>query len=118
MGLAQREIEAAGISTICLSNVAELTASISAPRVAAIEHPFGQNVGPAGDSETQMAVLRATLKALEEIREPGTIVHLPFEWPEGMDDGELKEPTPIAAYLLKHPFQVTKFIRRKIPDAT
>ena len=73
-------------------------------------------MGPAGDNETQMAVLRATLKALEEIQEPGTIVHLPFEWPENLDDGELEEPTPIAAYLLKHPFQVTKLIRRRIPD--
>jgi hypothetical protein len=85
--------------------------------VAAIEHPFGQNVGCAGDHETQLAVLRATLKALEEIQEPGTIAHLPFEWPENMDNGELEEPTPIAAYLLKHPFQVMKLIRRKIPDA-
>ena len=117
MGLAQREIETAGISTICLSNVAELTASVGAPRVAAIEHPFGQNMGPAGDSQTQMAVLRATLRALEAIKEPGTVVHLPFEWPENLDDGDLDEPTPIADYLLKHPFQVTKLIRRKIPDA-
>ena len=87
------------------------------PRVAAIEHPFGQNVGPAGDSETQMAVLRVTLKTLEDIQEPGKIVHLPFEWPEALDDGELEEPTPIAAYLRKHPFQVMKLIRRKIPEA-
>ena len=86
------------------------------PRVVAIEHPFGQNVGPAGDSKTQMAVLRATLRALEEIQEPGTVVHLPFEWSEGMDNGELEEPTPIAAYLLKHPFQVMKLIRRQIPE--
>ena len=86
------------------------------PRVAAIEHPFGQNVGPAGDSETQMAVLRATLKALEEIREPGTILHLPFEWNCPTEDCEPHEPPPIANYLLKHPFQVTKLIRRKIPD--
>lgn len=64
-----------------------------------------------------MAVLRATLKALEEIQEPGTIMHLPFEWPDFLSDGELEEPTPIAAYLLKHPFQVLKLIRRKIPEA-
>ena len=86
------------------------------PRVAAIEHPFGQNVGPVGDGETQMDVLRATLKALEEIQDSGIILHLPFEWPESLDEGELKEPTPIAAYLMKHPFQVMKLIRQKIPD--
>ena len=86
------------------------------PRVAAIEHPFGQNIGPAGDSETQMAVLCATLKALEEIQEPGEIIHLPFEWNGSTEDGEPHEPSPIVDYLLKHPFQVTKLIRRKIPD--
>jgi hypothetical protein len=85
--------------------------------VVAIEHPFGQNVGPSGDIETQTAVLRETLKALQEIQEPGTTVHLPFEWPENLDDGELEEPSPIVAYLMDHPFQVTKLIRRKIPDA-
>ncbi len=84
--------------------------------MAAIEHPFGQNVGPAGDSETQLSVLQATLKALEEIQEPGTVVHLPFTWPESLDEGDLEEPTPIAAYLLNHPFQVTKLIRRQIPE--
>ena len=85
--------------------------------MAAIEHPFGQNVGPAGDSKTQMAVLRAILKALEEIREPGTVVHLPFKWNGSAEDGEPHEPSPIVDYLLRHPFQVTKLIRRKIPDA-
>ena len=84
--------------------------------MAAIEYPFGQNVGPAGDSETQMAVLRATLQALEEIQEPGEIIHLPFEWNGSTEDGEPREPSPIVDYLLKRPFQVTKLIRRKIPD--
>ena len=87
------------------------------PRVAAIEHPFGQNMGSAGDKETQMAVLRAALKTLEEIQEPGTLVDLPFQWPEALDTGDLEEPTPIASYLIKHPFQVMKLIRRQIPEA-
>ena len=63
-----------------------------------------------------MAVLQATLKALEETQEPGTIVHLPFEWAGSTEDGHPKVAPPIVDYLLKHPFQVTKLIQRKIPE--
>jgi hypothetical protein len=117
VGLAQREIEAAGFSTICLSNIPALTAAVGVPRIAAIEHPFGQNVGRAGDNATHLAVLRATLGALEEIRRPGTVVHLPFEWPESAEAEHPDPAPPIVSYLLAHPLQVTKLIRRDIPEA-
>jgi D-proline reductase (dithiol) PrdB len=116
VGLAQREIEAAGFSTICLSNIPDLTAAVSVPRIAAIEHPFGQNVGPAGDAATQLAVLRATLEAVEVIETPGKVVHLPFEWPESVESEHPDPPPPIVGYLLKHPLQVVKLIRRQIPE--
>ena len=48
MGLVQREIEAAGISTISLSMMPELTQSVGVPRIAAIEHPFGLTLGLPG----------------------------------------------------------------------
>jgi hypothetical protein len=113
----QRKIEAAGFSTITLSNVPDLTASVSTPRVVGIEHPFGQVVGNPGDWESQMAVLRATLDALQTIQEPGGVVHLPFEW-----DGNPKEiehhlePPPIATYLVKHPLQVRNLLKREVPE--
>ena len=118
MGLAQREIEAAGFSTISLSNIPDLTRSVGAPRLAAVEHPFGLTVGPPDDRERQMAVLRLTLKALREIQTPGGTVHLPFEW----DDLELERrahpnpPPPITDYLMKHPLQAMKLIKHEIPD--
>ena len=80
MGLVQREIEAAGFSTISLSMMPELTKSAGVPRMAAIEHPFGLTLGMPHDTVRQLAVLRATLHALEEISQPGAIVHLAFEW--------------------------------------
>jgi hypothetical protein len=86
------------------------------PRIAAIEHPFGQNIGCAGDCDTQLAVLRTTLKALEEIQTPGEIVHLPFEWPESAEAGHPETPPPIVGYLKKHPLQVMKLIRRQVPE--
>jgi hypothetical protein len=41
----------------------ELTASSGAPRIAAIERPFGLTAGLPGDASGQLAVLRAALKA-------------------------------------------------------
>ncbi|MFH2104284.1 MAG: hypothetical protein ABIJ39_13100 [Chloroflexota bacterium] len=62
-------------------------------------------------------MLRATLKALQEIKTPGEVIHLPFEWQELPEDNDFPqpEPPPIATYLMEHPFQVTKLIRRQIP---
>ena len=74
VGLVQREIEAAGFSTVSLSMIPELTASAGAPRIAAIEHPFGMTLGRPGDVAGQLAVLRATLQAMAEMTEPGSVV--------------------------------------------
>jgi D-proline reductase (dithiol) PrdB len=119
VGLVQREIEAAGFSTISLSMMPELTQSVGVPRVAAIEQPFGLTLGPPQDAERQLAVLRATLRALEEISKPGTVVHLPFEW-----DARQKlnihppEAPPIARFLRRHPWLFPKFLNRTPPEVS
>lgn len=113
MGLVQREIEAAGLATISLSFIPELTASAGVPRVAAIEHPSGLNVGLAGDHDGQMAVLRATLQALVEISTPGMVRHLPFVWQEPAEKLRLHPPQtpPISQYLVRHPWDLPRFLR-------
>jgi len=116
VGLVQREIEAAGTSTICLSNIAEFTASAGAPRVAAIEHPGSQPLGPPGDAERQRAILRATLDAIVAIDRPGEVVHLPFEWPKGAPRGLPRQLPPIAKLLLKKPWLLPRFVSGDIPD--
>lgn len=117
MGLVQREIEAARFSTISLSMMPELTASVGVPRVAAIEHPFGLTLGLPGDAARQLAVLRAALRALEEVSQPGAVVHLPFEWNSSQ---KLKiyppEAPPIARFLRRHPWYVPKFLSRTPPE--
>ncbi len=120
MGLLQREIEAAGFATITLSMMPDLTASVSAPRIAAIEHPFSLTMGYPGNNQTQLAVLRVTLQALVEMDTPGGIRHLPFEWPEHLAevDSGPPEPPPITKYLLKHPLQFKKLLRRGFPRVT
>jgi hypothetical protein len=78
-------VEAAGIATVALSMIPDLTAAAGGPRVAAIEFPFGRPLGQPNDAATQRAVLRATLDVLRDAAVPGTIVHLPFDWPEAPD---------------------------------
>ena len=87
--------------------------------MAAIEHPFGLLLGLPGDREHQTAVLRATLKALEDIRNPGGVVDLPFKWSLSDVDTHAHPPVPppIVSYLQKHPLQVFNLIRRQIPEA-
>lgn len=115
MGLVQRKIEEAGFSTIALSNIPVFTASVGAPRVAAIEYPFGETLGKPGDSAGQMAVVRACLQALVELKEPGTVVHLPFEWPE-KDRPRPVQPPPISDYIKKHPWHLPRLVTRDIPE--
>jgi hypothetical protein len=117
VGLVQREIEAAGFSTITLANIPDLAAAVSAPRLAGIEHPFGQTVGDPGDVERQMAVLRATRKALQTIEKPGQVIHLPFEWVGNPKDIEHNmAPPPIADYLVRHPWHVRNLLKRQVPE--
>jgi len=118
VGLAQRKIEEAGISTIALSCIPDLTASVSAPRVAGVEYPPGLALGKPGDREGQMAVFRATLQTLAEISTPGEVRRLPFEWPDPpkQSRNEPPEPPPIAKHLIRHPWQLPRLLSRNPPQ--
>jgi glycine reductase complex component B subunit gamma len=117
VGLAQREVERAGIATIALSNIPDLTSAVSVPRLAAIEHPFGQTMGRPGDKDTQGAVLLATLEAIWEMKTPGCIKHLPFEWTGPMKEALAQPPVapPIAGYLKWHPWELPRLFSRDVP---
>ena len=82
MGLAARVIEAAGIPTVVLSQMPFIIEKIRAPRAAVLEFPFSMIWGRPGDRETQLRILRDLLDAAESITEPGTIIELPYRWPE------------------------------------
>lgn len=114
----QREIEAAGLVTISLSNIPDLTASVCVPRLVGIEHPFGQTMGKPGDADTQMAVLRGVLEALESIQTPGEVRYLPFTWDQTLKEirAERKDPPPIGTYLVKNPWLVSKLVNRQVPE--
>jgi hypothetical protein len=118
VGLVQRQIEAAGFSTITLSNIPDLTAAVCVPRIAAIEYPFGLTVGLPGDDADQRAALRAALAPLQEMSMPGSIRHLPFALPETMSDLNIAPPEspPIAKYITRHPWYLPHLLRREVPS--
>lgn len=94
-----------------------LTASVSVPRLAAIEYPLGRTLGQPGDAAGQLAVLRATLYALETIQTPGGSLNLPFEWPESpkfVQNNTMENP-PIARYIVKHPWMLPRLLSRDVP---
>ena len=119
MGLVQREIEAAGMATVTISNIPDLTAAVSVPRLVAVEHPMSRTMGNAGDSERQLRVLRASLTAVAEMGEPGDVEHLPYKWrpPKGEKKGPRPPYPPIVNYLVKHPWLYPRFISRDVPEA-
>ena len=119
MGLVAREIEAAGIPTVVLSNIPVLTGAVGVPRMAAIEYPIGLTLGAPGDREGQLAVLRAMLALFETIATPGGVVHLPFDWSHGRNDFDTEPPVPppIATWLIRRPWQLPRLLARDVPDA-
>jgi hypothetical protein len=106
------------MTTITLSWIPDLTASVGVPRLAAIEAPGGCNVSLPGDHERQMAVLRATLQALAGMSTPGSVKQLPFAWQEPVEKLNIHppQPPPISQYLVRHIWALPRFMRRDPPD--
>lgn len=80
MGLLQRVFDDAGLSTISLTLVKEITELVKPSRALFVEHPFGFTFGNIGDTELQRRILLDCLRAAEEVRTPGTILDLPYRW--------------------------------------
>jgi hypothetical protein len=91
---------------------------VSAPRIAAIEYPFGLTVGWPGDDAGQRAALLATLAALQEMSTPGDVRHLPFALPESLSAVNIAPPEnpPIAKYIGRHPWYLPNLLRREVPS--
>ncbi len=118
MGLVQRVLEASGIATVSLSMIPAFTAAVGVPRLAAIAYPLSRPLGRPHDAEGQRAVLRAVLQGLSTAKEPGTVVELPFVWPESpaaARKGSKVNP-PIAQLLARKPWLIPRFVAGDIPE--
>jgi D-proline reductase (dithiol) PrdB len=118
VGLVARVLEAHGLSTVCLSLIADWTAAVGAPRVAGLDYPFGRPLGQPGDAAGQRAVLAAVLEVLATAPTPGTVLRLPFAWPQpaSQADDEPPEPPPIVALIKRKPWLYLKLLSGDIPE--
>ena len=82
MGLAQRSLEESGLVTVSLTNMPFITEKIGVPRAVAVEFPFGMIWGHPGEREMHRDIMLHMLEAVETIEKPGTIIELPYTWPE------------------------------------
>ena len=76
----QRAIEKAGIPTIIIAALPPVVKQTGTPRAVAPLVPMGTNAGGPHNVEQQTAIVKDTLRQLEEITTPGTVVPLPYEY--------------------------------------
>ena len=91
MGLIARIVEEGGIPTVSVSSARDVTEVVKPPRSVFVNFPLGYTTGKPFDRGLQMAIIKDAFDALQSIKEPGTIIDLPYEWDEG-NDGLGKEP--------------------------
>lgn len=80
VGLIQRVLDEAGISTVSLTLVCEITSLVKPSKALYLQHPFGLTLGAVGDHATHEAVLRDCLRYAETPLPAGEIVELPYHW--------------------------------------
>ena len=104
MGLIARQVEAAGISTLCMSSALDITRAVNPPRAAFLDYPLGHTTGKPHEPALQRAILSQALEAFTSLTEPGSVKMLPFRWSEdqawqataqrGPDDRRPRYDTP------------------------
>jgi D-proline reductase (dithiol) PrdB len=104
------------MATIMVTNMPFWAEKVGAPRTLAVEFPFGHILGPPGDKELQMRVIRQALDVLENADQPGTIVHSHEVWPGSLEEAQLisnpPEPPPIMDEMGRHIISLMRGIRR------
>jgi hypothetical protein len=76
----QRVMEAAGLTTVSISLVREITEQVRPPRALFVRWPFGHPLGEAFAVAQQRRVVRDMLQALQSMHEPGSIIDLGYRW--------------------------------------
>lgn len=67
VGLVQSVIERAGIATVSISLLREVTSKVRPPRILFVDRPMGYPMGEPGNAAVQRAI---TVEALEMTRQP------------------------------------------------
>ncbi len=80
MGLFARAIEQAGTPTTSITSAIDITRLVKPPRAVFLNFPLGHQTGKKFEPELQRSILKDALNALYTIKEPGTILELPYRW--------------------------------------
>jgi D-proline reductase (dithiol) PrdB len=81
--IVSRALEAAGVSTVTLTTVREVTEQIRVPRPLFINFPFGRTLGPPHAVALQRSIMDDVLGAFRTMDRAGRLRALPYAW-EGM----------------------------------
>lgn len=79
MGLIQRALDEAGLTTLSISQVAEIASILKPSRSLFVPHPFGLTFGDLNNAETQAAVVDSMLETAATMDHPGMRVSS-FQW--------------------------------------
>ena len=63
-----------------MSSARDITRAAWPPRAAYLDYPLGHTSGRAHEPELNLAILRDTFAAFENLRVPGSMAHLPYRW--------------------------------------
>lgn len=91
VGLLQRALDDAGIPTVSITLAPSITAFTRPSLSCFVRHPFGLTMGAPGDAATHDGVLRAVLAEAERDHAAGTVVPLPFAWPDDLRARQLRK---------------------------
>jgi hypothetical protein len=94
VGLVAREIEKAGIPTMCISSAWDVTFSVRPPRSVFVNFPLNHETGKANDAPLQRSILLDALRAFETLWSPGQILTLPYVWDPDDHTWEAKDFGP------------------------
>jgi hypothetical protein len=112
-----RTLEAAGLSTVLVTNMPFWAEKVGVPRTLAVEFPFGHLLGQPYDGAQQMRVIGQALEVLETAQAAGAIVHSPETWPvpqkEALEDWQPQEPSPAMELLAPRFLEMMRERRRR-----
>ena len=67
------QIEAAGISTLCMGAALDIMKAVNPPRGVFVDYPLGHTAGKPNQPELQREILMAALEAFNALTEPDSL---------------------------------------------
>lgn len=79
------------MATVSITQVPEITRLVQPSLACFVAHPFGLTLGAVGDDTAHDSILRSVLTEAAAPHPAGTIVPLPFRWPDDLRARQLRK---------------------------